>query len=154
MEALAVVVGLDGSEGSLAALAAGARVAAMTGNSVVAVYVVCTQPLPPTVPLTGAGAFAAAGDEALDRCHLDCELVLAGTDVPWQFEVRRGDPATEMARAAVEHNAICVAVGRSLRRRFSYGSHSTMSERLSQRCERPVLIVPVKPQRSDPRPFR
>ena len=150
MEALAVVVGLDGSEGSLAALAAGARVAAMTGNSVVAVYVVCTQPLPPTAPLTGAGAFAAAGDEALDRCHLDCELVLAGTDVPWQFEVRHGDPVTGMARAAADHDAICVAIGRSARRRFTRGSRSTVSERLVDRCDRPVLVVPPDPERAAP----
>ena len=150
MEALAVVVGLDGSEGSLAALAAAARLATLIGNRIVAVHVVSAQALPTTAPVTGAGALAVAGDEVMDRCHLDCELVLAGTDVSWQFEVRHGDPGTELAQAAIDHNAICVAIGRSLRRRFTCGSRSTVSERLLRRCDRPVLVVPPEPERAVP----
>lgn len=148
MDPLTVVVGLDGSEGSLAALAAAARLAALTNKGVVAVHVVRAYPFPTTAPLSGAGLLAVADDEVVDRCHLDCELVLAGTDVPWQFEVRHGDPVTEVARAAFDHNAIFVAVGRSVRRRFTCGSRPTMSERLAHRCDRPVLIVPPEPERS------
>ena len=122
----------------------------MTGNRLVAVHVVRAPPLVTTAPVSGAGALAVADDEVTDRCHLDCEVALAGTDVPWQFEVRHGDPVTEMARAAADHDAICVAIGRSARRRFTRGSRSTVSERLVDRCDRPVLVVPPEPERAAP----
>jgi len=150
MEALAVVVGLDGSDGSLAALVAAARLAALTGNRIVAVHVVHAHPLVTTAPVSGIGALVVADDEVTDRCHLDCELVLAGSDVLWQFEVRHGDPVAEMARAAADHDAVCVAIGRSVQRRSARGSHSTMSERLVHRCDRPVLVVPPEPERAAP----
>lgn len=142
MEALTVVVGLDGSDGSLAALAVAARQAALTGHRIVAVHVVRTHPLVTTAPVSGAGALAVTDDEVVDRCHLDCEVVLAGTDLRWRFEVRRGDPITELARAATDHDATWVAIGRSGRRRFPCGSRTSMSERLVHECDRPVLIVP------------
>jgi len=150
MEARVVVVGLDGSDGSVAALAASARLATVTGSRIVAVHVVRGHPIVTAAPVSGAGALAVADDEVTDRCHLDCEVALAGTDVPWQFEVRHGDPVTEMARAAADHDAICVAIGRSARRRFTRGSRSTVSERLVDRCDRPVLIVPPEPERAAP----
>lgn len=145
MAAVTVVVGLDGSERSLAALAAAARLAALTGGTIVAVHVVRGHPRVAAAPVSGAGALTLADDEATDRCHLECEVALAGTNVPWHFEVRHGDPASELAKAAAAHDAICVAVGRSVQRRFSRRSHSTMNERLMRRCQRPVLIVPSRP---------
>ena len=141
MASLAIVVGVDGSERSLAALAAAVRLAAATGNRVVAVHVVHAHSPGTAAPVSGAGAIAVADDEATDRCHMDCELVLAGADVDWQFEARHGDPVTELARAAADHDAICVTIGRSLRRRTIRGSRSTMKH-LVHRCDRPVLIVP------------
>ena len=150
MKARVVVVGLDGSDGSVAALAASARLATVTGSRIVAVHVVRGHPIVTAAPVSGAGALAVADDEVTDRCHLDCEVALAGTDVPWQFEVRHGDPVTEMARAAADHDAICVAIGRSARRRFTRGSRSTVSERLVDRCDRPVLVVPPEPERAAP----
>ena len=57
---------------------------------------------------------------------------------------------TETARAAADHDAICVAIGRSARRRFTRGSRSTVSERLVDRCDRPVLVVPPEPERAAP----
>ena len=150
MEARVVVVGLDGSDGSVAALAASARLATVTGSRIVAVHVVRGHPIVTAAPVSGAGALAVADDEVTDRSHLDCEVALAGTDVPWQFEVRHGDPVTEMARAAADHDAICVAIGRSARRRFTRGSRSTVSERLVDRCDRPVLVVPPEPERAAP----
>lgn len=148
MEPFAVVVGLDGSEKSLEALAAAARHAALAGNRIVVTHVVRSQPLPIPTPGSYAGELVVAQEGATDRCHLDCEVALAGSGVPWQFEVRHGDPVTELARAASDHDAICVVVGRSARRHF--GSHLTTSERLVQRCDRPVLIVPPKPERAAP----
>lgn len=140
MDRLAVVVGIDGSDKSLVALAAAGRQAALAGNRIVAIHVVRAHPLRLPSDVSYAGEIAVAEDALTDRCHLDCEVVLAGMDAPWQFEVRHGDPVTELARAAADHDAICVAIGRSARRRF--GSHLSTSERLVQRCDRPVLVVP------------
>lgn len=75
MEALVVVVGLDGSDGSLAALAVAARQADLAGHRIVAVHVVRAHPLVTTAPVSGAGALAVTDDEVVDRCHLDCEVV-------------------------------------------------------------------------------
>ena len=136
-----VVVGVDGSERSVHALVAAVRLAAVTGNRIVAVHVVHDHSLAAAAPVSGAGALAVSDDELTDRCHMDCELVLAGTDVDWQFEVRRGAPVTELVKAAADHDAICVTVGRSPRRRSIRGSRSTMKH-LVHRCDRPVLIVP------------
>lgn len=143
MAAPVVVVGVDGCERSVQALVAAARLAAVTGSRIVAVHVVRAHSLSAAAPVSGAGALAVADDEVTDRCHMDCELVLAGADVAWQFEVRHGDPVAELARAAVDHDATCVTIGRSLRRRFVCGSRSTM-KRLALRCDRPVLIVPSR----------
>ena len=150
MEARVVVVGLDGSDGSVAALAAGARLATVISSRIVAVHVVRGHPIVIVGPVSGAGALAVADDEVTDRCHMDCELALAGADVPWQFEVRHGDPVIELARAAADHDAMCVTIGRSCRRRFTCGSRSTMSELLVHRCDRPVLVVPPGPERVVP----
>lgn len=146
MEARVVVVGLDGSDGSVAALAASARLATVTGSRIVAVHVVRGHPIVTAAPVSGAGALAVADDEVTDRCHLDCELALAGTDVPWQFEVRHGDPVAELARAAADHHAMCLAIGRGVPRRFTGRSRSAVSERLVHRCDRPVLVVPPEPE--------
>lgn len=142
MAAPVVVVGVNGSERSVSALVAAVRLAAVTGDRIVAVHVVRSHSLANGAPVSGAGALAVADDEGTDRCHMDCELVLAGADVAWQFEVRHGDPVTELARAAADHDATCVIIGRSLRRRGICGSRPTVSERLVHHCDRPVLIVP------------
>lgn len=149
MDRLAVVVGIDGSDKALAALATAARQAALAGNRIVAIHVVRTHPLHLPSDVSYAGEIAVAEDALTDRCHLDCEMVLAGVDTPWQFEVRHGDPVTELVRAAVDHSAICVAIGRSARRHF--GSHLSTSERLVQRCDRPVLVVPPESGNAAPR---
>ena len=150
MAAPVVVVGVNGSERSVPALVTAVRLAAVTGNRIVAVHVVHSHSLAKGAPVSGAGALAIADDEATDRCHMDCELVLAGADVAWQFEVRHGDPVTELARAATDHDALCVTIGRSVRRRLICGSHSTVSERLVHQCDRPVLIVPSQRERTSP----
>lgn len=138
------------TERSVWAIAAAVRLAAATGGRIIAIHVVRAHPLATAAPVSAAGALAVVDDEVTDRCHMDCELVLAGAEVPWQFEVRHGDPVTELARAAADHDAICVTIGRSLRRRFICGSRATMSERLVHRCDRPVLIVPPEPERAAP----
>ncbi len=143
MAAPVVVVGVDGSERSVSALAAAVRLADATGGRIIAIHVVRAYTLATTGPASAAGALAVTNDEITDRCHMDCELVLAGTDVSWSFEVRHGDPANELTRAAADHDAVCITIGRNPQRRFTFGSGSTM-QRLVHRSDRPVLIVPSR----------
>ncbi|QGG93991.1 universal stress protein [Actinomarinicola tropica] len=91
----------------------------------------------------GAGAYVLAAAEVTDRCHLDCEVTLAGHPVGWSFELRVGDPATELAAASAHHDARLVVVGRRRRRR--HGPHlgkTTTLDRLVDRTGVPVVVVP------------
>jgi nucleotide-binding universal stress UspA family protein len=137
-----VVVGVDGSDRAVSALAAAARLVAAAGGRVVAVHVKRVSVLASAGPVTGAGTFAVTADDIADQCHLDCELVLAGTRVPWTFEVRHGDPAVELNRAATEHDAACIAIGRSPPRRLGCLRRGSIMARLVDRAQRPVLVIP------------
>jgi nucleotide-binding universal stress UspA family protein len=104
----AIVVGVDGTADSLHALAEAARLAA---ESDVGIVVVC-------VRHEGALAPAAAGPashEALDAMeksvYEQAGRVLGETTVHWAFDVRSGDPAAELIKAAREHHARAIVVG-------------------------------------------
>ena len=60
---------------------------------------------------------------------------------PWRLEVRTGDPAVQLERAAEETDADLVVVGargHSVARRLLLGS---VSSRLLHHAHRPVLVV-------------
>lgn len=135
-----MVVGLDGSPGGDRALAAATAIAA-AGYRLVAVHVTH---IPAAVAATtaGAGAFAVTADEIADHCHLACELALAGTAVPWSFEVRHGDPATELLRAASDHDAAWIVIGRHGHRRLARLVLGSVTNQLVEHADRPVLVVP------------
>lgn len=141
MTAAAIVVGLDGSPGGDRALATAADFAAVARCRLVAVHVTH---IPATVAATttGAGAFAVTADEVADHCHLACELALAGTAVPWSFEVRHGDPATELLRAAADHDAAWIVIGRHGHRRLARLVLGSVTNRLVRHADRPVLVIP------------
>lgn len=140
MPAPVVVVGVDGSEAAATALAAAARLAADAGYRIVAVHAEHTPVIATGAPAVGAVAVPDGGELA-DRCHLDCELVLADTAVMWSFQVRRGDPVTVLVAAADELDAALIVVGRHSprRRRLLLGS---VLARLLSHAHRPVLLVP------------
>jgi nucleotide-binding universal stress UspA family protein len=73
---------------------------------------------------------------------LDCELVLAGHDIAWSFERRQGDAATELLRAADDHDATCVVVGRHGHRLITRVLMGSVTDRLVHHADRPVLVVP------------
>lgn len=139
MPAPLVVVGVDGSEAAATALAAAARLAADAGYCLVAVHAEHATVIATGAPAVGAVAVLDGGELA-DRCHLDCELVLAGTGVTWSFEVRRGDPAAVLRAVADDLDAALIVVSHSpRRRRLLLGS---VLARLLGHAERPVLLVP------------
>lgn len=141
-----IVVGVDGSGGAAVALAATARLAAATGTGVVGVHVAHVPAIVTATPeALAAGAAVVANDELADRCHLDCELALAGTGIAWTFELRYGDPATELARAGQDHDAACIVVGRHGHRPLARLLLGSVTDRLVHHADRPVLVVPPMP---------
>jgi nucleotide-binding universal stress UspA family protein len=108
-----MVVGVDGTADSLAALRSAADKAADSGAGLVVVHVHHESAM--SVSGAGVGSEEAAMRQALDELEkLSRERasdVLSGRKVDWQFEVSAGDPATELIAAAREHQASTIVVG-------------------------------------------
>jgi nucleotide-binding universal stress UspA family protein len=114
-----IIAGTDGSETSRLAIAEAGSLASGTGRAVVIVFV--RQPW-----CGGAGILAACGvglfggcgvgpattpgnaDEAIAQAQ--SIAILDPLGVTWEFEVRDGDPATEIMRAGMHHGADTIVV--------------------------------------------
>lgn len=137
-----MIVGVDGSSAARDALDAAAKLARATDASLVAVHVAHLSGVLHVAPVTGSAALHAATELTADDVHVECELVLAAKDIRWTFEARHGDAATELRRAADEHDAACIVVGRhhhGLVARLLAGS---VADRLVHEAQRPVVVVP------------
>jgi nucleotide-binding universal stress UspA family protein len=108
-----MVVGVDGTADSLAALSMAAELATESGSELVVVHVRHESGVVAgNSALVGAGvALNEALDEVEGMSRGRAEDVLAGRSVPWQFEVASGDPATELIAAAAHHQATTIVVG-------------------------------------------
>jgi nucleotide-binding universal stress UspA family protein len=138
-----MVVGVDGTADSLAALGFAAELAAESGAALVLVHVRHESGLvSANAALTGAEA---AVDKALDEVeHLSrerAEDALAGRRVPWRFDVALGDPATELIAAARREKASAIVVGgrtHGLVGGFVFGS---VAQKLVRHSPVSVLVV-------------
>jgi nucleotide-binding universal stress UspA family protein len=135
-----IVVGVDGSDASAQAAAMAGRLALDLDAKLTVVFV---RQLPAVAP----SPFAMTMD--LDNYWSDQERlassraadVLDGLGAAWRLEVRTGDPAVQLERAAEENGADLVVVGargHSVAHRLLLGSVST---RLLHHAHRPVLVV-------------
>jgi nucleotide-binding universal stress UspA family protein len=108
-----LVVGVDGTVDSLAALRSAADMATESGAELVVVHVHHESAI--SVSGAGVGSEEAAMREALDEVEkLSRERasdVLSGREVNWRFEVTAGDPASELIAAACNHHASTIVVG-------------------------------------------
>jgi nucleotide-binding universal stress UspA family protein len=139
----AIVVGFDGTLGSHAALFAAINLAHAVYRPLAVVHVEHTQPIAAAGAALGpgSGAMIAAEDARAEVCRNDCADILDAADVRWTFEVRRGNPADELASAAAEHSATFIVVGR--------GHHGlagvlagSVNQRLLRHAQHPLLIIP------------
>ena len=134
-----IVVGVDGSDASAEAATVAGRLAADLDAKVTSVYV---RQLPATVTPFSAGVDLGSYWEELERLAAErAAEALDPTGAPWRFEVRSGDPATQLDLAAEEHGADLVVVGargHSVTHRLLLGS---VSSRLLHHARRPVLVV-------------
>jgi nucleotide-binding universal stress UspA family protein len=107
-----MVVGVDGTVDSLAALAAAAELAEESTMKLVVVHVRHDSAL-------SAASLDAGAEFAMKDAHDSIEQmarerasdVLAGRTVDWRFDVALGDPATELIAAAHKHGARTIVVG-------------------------------------------
>src|SRR5467141_1307784 len=102
-----IVVGVDGTDDSLAALAAAAELGEESGAALVVVHVRHASWMA-SAAVMEPGAQPALKDtlDAVEKTTRErAAALLAGRSVRWQFDVALGDPATELIAAAHDHGA-------------------------------------------------
>ena len=98
-----------------------------------------------TAALAGPGAgeaFVAEADFS-EHCRLLCTEALEPTDLRWTFEIRDGNPADELMKAAEDHNAAFVVVGRQGHHILGGLLAGSVSQRLLHHARRPLLVIPA-----------
>jgi nucleotide-binding universal stress UspA family protein len=125
-----IVVGVDGSEDSIQAVAFAGRLAKETGACLTVVYV---QHLP------------VVGPPELERNHRMAERrmvkALMPLSVPWDLEVGGGDVAEEVQRVARERGADLIVVGTRGQGPIGRLLGGSVSTRVVHHADRPVLVV-------------
>ncbi len=129
-----IVVGVDGSEDSIQAVAFAGRLAKETGACLTVVYV---QHLP------------VVGPPELERNHRMAERrvarrvvkALMPLSVPWDLEVGGGDVADQVQRVARERGADLIVVGTRGHGPVGRLLGGSVSTRVVHHADRPVLVV-------------
>ena len=138
MELRRLIVGVDGSPNSLAAVEWAAGLARLVGAEVTAVHALGLLErldADPPVPVEGHR------DEIGQRFDAVWTAPLADLPVPARREMRYGRPADVLLAVAEEHGVDLVVVGtRGLGGAGLYLG-STSAE-VTRRCRRPVVVVP------------
>jgi nucleotide-binding universal stress UspA family protein len=73
------------------------------------------------------------------------QQALAGHRFGWSYETRHGEPADVLIQVAEERDALLIVVGRhehGVSERLRRLIDGSVSHRLTNRCGRPVLVVP------------
>jgi nucleotide-binding universal stress UspA family protein len=133
-----IVVGFDGSEPSLDALAFAAGAARRSGHgSLLLVYVTELPSGVGLAPEATAAALASSAAEA-ERLHAVAGRQLDG--VRWEFHRLVGDIPTVLEQAANETKADAIFVGRSSSR--LHQMMGSVAVRLVRHARRPIVVVP------------
>jgi nucleotide-binding universal stress UspA family protein len=145
-----IVVGVDGSPGSDAALEWAINAAVSAGAEIIAVHVVepIGAPSPITTPLAIPLRHPAPSNGPTIVAKT-CYERLSTSGVAYRVLAVRGHPATEILRVVEDEQADLIVVGNGL--------HSTMSEiflgsvahELTHHARRPLVIVPARQPLAD-----
>ena len=84
-----------------------------------------------------------AEDDLSEDCRLHCTDILDAADLRWTFEIRHGNPADELMKAAEDHNAAFVVVGRQGHHILGGLLAGSVSQRLLHHARRPLLVIPA-----------
>ena len=135
-----MVVGVDGSAESRAALVWAAEQAAATGAQVVAVHAIG---LLERLPSSGHREPAAGHMEEIRRSLEDdwCEI-LRQRGVEYRTELEYGPPADVLMAAAARLGAVLIVVGSRGTGAAPSGALGSSSLRVARQSEVPVVIVP------------
>jgi nucleotide-binding universal stress UspA family protein len=107
-----MVVGVDGTPDSLAALGTAADLAEDAGASLVVVHVRHESAMSASSIDAGAGAAISDALDQVEKMSRERAAgVLTGRKVDWRFEICGGDPATELIAAARDQQARAIVVG-------------------------------------------
>jgi nucleotide-binding universal stress UspA family protein len=137
-----IVVGVDGSEDSIRAVAFAGRLAAQTGAGLTVVFV-------RHIPAGYYGPPLEVESAELERYYRTAERRVASRvvkalmplPVPWDLEVGRGDVAREVQRVARERGADLIVVGNRGQGPFGRLLGGSVSTRVVHHADRPVLVV-------------
>jgi nucleotide-binding universal stress UspA family protein len=107
-----IVVGVDTTADSLAALNTAAELAHHSGAPLIAVHVRHQPRLVAESPVAdGAAAVLTALDEIETATREHVTDVMAGRPVGWRLDVTVGEPAAELIKEAVDNHATTIVVG-------------------------------------------
>jgi nucleotide-binding universal stress UspA family protein len=145
-----IVVGVDGSPGSDAALEWAISEAGSAGAEIIAVHVVepiiasAAVPTPLALPLGDPGS--PHGRTLLaEACH--DRLITSG--VAHRILAVRGHPATEILRLADDEQADLIVVGNGLNSTMTEIFLGSVAHELTHHARRPLVIVPAHYPASD-----
>jgi nucleotide-binding universal stress UspA family protein len=137
-----LVIGHGRDPASDFALATAVDLARRLGGRLHIVHVIETKDYPVD---SDAADWEQQGAARLDEQRRRVEARLRDADVLWSYEDRRGDPARELAEAAIERHALMIVVGtrgEGVRRALSRLIEPSVSHGVIHRQHRPVLVVP------------
>jgi nucleotide-binding universal stress UspA family protein len=138
-----IVIGLDGSKQSAAALSWAIAMARGMGAEIVAVYVLdnpmdLSMGMAPVTPLQYDPEWRAAMEVTFER---EWCAPLAESGLAYRTVVADGRPASEITRVADEEGADVVVVGRRGRGGVAELLLGSVSHEVAQHCKRPVLLI-------------
>jgi nucleotide-binding universal stress UspA family protein len=139
-----ILVAVDGSEAARRAVNLALLLAQSLGREVVLAHVMSAPlPLPGTELVPDFHGLLEQFRRERGTTLLAEELArLPVADLRAKTALLDGEPASALAQAAEEHDALLVVAGRRGRGRVARVLLGSVSSRLVQICERPTLIVP------------
>jgi nucleotide-binding universal stress UspA family protein len=144
-----VVVGVDGSDNSAAALEWAIQFAHLTGAEIVAVFAISPTSAVEYVGPAAFGPFPAVPPEldpawrsaATQEFEQEWCRKLRDSKAAHQMIVEEGPPAMTLAGVADKVDAYLVVVGRTGKGEIAELVLGSVSHQLAQQCKRPVLLV-------------
>ena len=107
-----IVLGVDGSDGSIQAARVAGRLTADLGAELTAVHVRHVAPMAlSAVPVAVAGDPEETLGAIEELARKRTAQALDPLGIPWAFRVRAGDPAAELEQVAAEQRADLIVVG-------------------------------------------
>ncbi len=138
-----IVVGVDATDDSLAALAAAAELAEESGAALVVVHVRSESWMASAAVMEAAAQPAIA--DTLDAVETTTRertaAILAERNLVWRFAVARGDPAAELIAAARDNRATAIVVGGRSHGLISGLALGSVAQKLVRHSPVSVLVV-------------